>query len=176
MTSIQGHRNIHRNIMEGADSPTLDVLGATIAFLTSPDEAADGLCVMRGVVPPAVIVPLHSHDDAEAFYIVGGTQQVLAQGGDGLQWSDAHAGDYVNVPPGTPHAHRNVSHHPAVDLIVTTARLGRFFQEVGKPVTDPPQPPTSDDAARFVATAARYGYTLNTPEENQAVGIELPKF
>ena len=28
----------------------------------------------------------------------------------------------------------------------------------------------------FVATAARYGYTLGTPEQNAAVGIQTPKF
>lgn len=63
-----------------------------------------------------------------------------------------------------------------MDLLITTARLGRFFQAVGKPVTHPPQPPTSEDVARLIATSARYGYSLGTPEENEAVGIQLPKF
>jgi quercetin dioxygenase-like cupin family protein len=176
VTSVHHHANVYRHIADGTGTSALDVLGPTIEFLTSPHEAGDGPCVMRGVVPPGVVVPLHSHDDAEAFFIVAGTQQVLSQSQDGLEWNDVYAGDYVDVPPATLHAHRNVSHEPAVDLIVTTARLGRFFQEVGKPVTDPPQPPTPDDIARFVATATRYGYTLGTPEDNQSVGIALPKF
>lgn len=177
MTSLQGHDNIYRRIVNGTGNPALEVLGPTVEILTLPDEAgADGLCVMRVVVPPGVVVPLHSHEDAETFFIVDGTQRVLTQGEHGLEWSDARAGDYVNIPPRTSHAHRNVSQRPAVDLIITTVRMGRFFQEVGKPATDPPQPPTPDDIARFVATAARYGYTLATPEENHAVGIELPKF
>jgi hypothetical protein len=107
---------------------------------------------------------------------VAGTQQVLTQGENGLEWNDFHAGDYVYVPPGTLHAHRNISSEPAVDLLVTSARLGRFFHEVSKPATEPPQPPTPDDVARFIATSSEYGYTLGTPEENHAVGIELPKF
>ena len=61
------------------------MLGPTIEFLTSPDEADDGLCVMRGVIPPGAVVPIHSHDDAEAFYILAGTEQVLTQGTDGLE-------------------------------------------------------------------------------------------
>ena len=138
MAALPSHHNVHRHIAEGTDRPVLDVLGPTIEFLTSPDEADDGLSVMRGVIPPGVVVPIHSHDDAEAFYILAGTQQVLTQGTDGLEWTDARAGDYIDVPPGTPHAHRNVSHDPAVDLLITTARLGRFFQHVGKPATDPP--------------------------------------
>ena len=43
-----------------------------------------------------------------------------------------------------------VSNEPAVDLIVTTARLGRFFEEIGRPVTDSPQPPTPDELAYFL--------------------------
>jgi uncharacterized RmlC-like cupin family protein len=129
---------------------------------------------MRGIVPPGVTVPLHSHDDAEDFYILAGTQQVLTHGNYGLQWRDAHAGDYVRVPGGIPHAHRNISGEPAIDLIVTTSRLGRFFLEVGRPVIGSPQPPTPDEIARFVVVAAKYGYTLGTPEENAAVGIDTP--
>ena len=40
---------------------------------------------MRGVIPPGAVVPIHSHDDAEAFYILAGTEQVLTQGTDGLE-------------------------------------------------------------------------------------------
>jgi len=34
---------------------------------------------------------------------------------------------------------RNVSAQPAVDLI-TTAKLGRFFEEIGRPVNGAPEP------------------------------------
>ena len=40
---------------------------------------------MGGVIPPGAVVPIHSHDDAEAFYILAGTEQVLTQGTDGLE-------------------------------------------------------------------------------------------
>jgi len=176
MTFMHYHTNVHRHVAEGTSSPTLDVLGPTVEFLTLPDDSGDGFSVMRGVVPPGVVVPLHSHDDAEAFFIIAGSQQVLTQGAYGLEWNEFNAGDYVYVAPGTLHAHRNTSDEPAIDLLVTTARLGRFFQEVGTPATEPPQPPTPDDVARLVAAASRYGYTQGTPEENHAVGIELPKF
>ena len=75
MAASPSHRHVHRHIAERTDRPVLDVLGPTIEFLTSPDEADGGLCVMRGVIPPGVVVPIHSHDDAEAFYILAGTQQ-----------------------------------------------------------------------------------------------------
>lgn len=173
MTFAHQHAHAHRHVAGGTDSPTLDVLGPTIEFLTLPDDSGNSFAVMRGVVPAGVVVPLHSHDDAEAFFILAGSQQVLTQGEDGLEWNDFQAGDYVSVPPGMLHAHRNVSDQPAVDLIVTSARLGRFFEEIGNPDMEPPSP---EDLARFLATSARYGYTIGTPEENHAVGIELPKF
>jgi len=164
--------NVVHRIAEGTPADALDVFGPTVEFLRRPGDADADFCVMRGVVPPGVTVPLHSHDDAEDFYIVDGTQQVLIHGNHGLEWRDAHAGDYVRVPGGTPHAHRNISDKPAIDLIVTTARLGRFFLEVGRPVTGSPQLPTPDEIAHFVAVAAHYGYTLGTPEDNAAVGME----
>ena len=80
------------------------------------------------------------------------------------------------MPATTGNAHRNTSQDPAVDLMITTARLGQFFAEAGRPVTGLPQPPAPGDVARFTAVAARYGHTLGSPEENAAVGIEMPKF
>ncbi|HEY2519112.1 MAG TPA: cupin domain-containing protein [Streptosporangiaceae bacterium] len=174
MQSQQDLRTILYRIAEEAQGPAVDVLGPTIEFITQPAQDDSALCVLRGIVPPGVTVPMHSHEDAEDFYILAGTQEVLTQHPEGLEWAHAHAGDYVRVPPGTMHAHRNVSSQPAVDLIITTARVGRFFQEIGAPVTG--QPPSPQHVARFVETAIRYGYTLATPEQNAAAGIELPKF
>jgi quercetin dioxygenase-like cupin family protein len=176
MQSKQELGTLYYRIAEGTPGQVLDVFGSTVEFVSWPGDPHGDFCVMRGVVPPGVTVPLHSHDDAEDFLILAGTQQVLTEGEEGLRWAEAHAGDYVRVPGGTLHAHRNVSGQPAVDLIVTTSRLGRFFREVGRPVTDAPQPPDPAELARFVATAARYGYILGTPEQNAAVGIQTPKF
>ena len=116
-------------------------------------------------------MPLRSHDDAEDFFILSGTQQVLTKSDQGLQWRDVNAGDYVHIPAGTPHAHRNVSDEPTVELVITTARLGRFFQEIARP--DATRPPTPNELAAFVAVATRYGYDLGTPEQNAAIGIAL---
>ena len=175
MQSTTGNASIVRRVADGTPGQALDMLGPTVEFVTEPD-AEGGFCVLRGVLPPGMTVPMHSHDDAEDFLVLTGTHQVLLQGPDGLEWADAHAGDYVHIPAGAPHAHRNTSPDPAVDLMITTARLGQFFTDAGRPVTGPPQPPSPADVARFTALAARYGHTLGSPEENAAVGIEMPKF
>ena len=158
-----------------ADVPpgqSFDVFGGIVEFVSWSDE----YCVLRGTVPAGSVVPLHRHPDAEDFFILSGTQQVLVAGRGGLEWRDAHAGDYIRVPGDVPHAHRNVTDEPAIDLIVTTARLGRFFVEVGRPVTDALAPPTAEEVANFVAVSEKYGYVLGTPEENAAVGITMPTF
>ena len=64
-----------------------------------------------------------------------------------------------------------MSDEPAVELGITTARLGRFFQEVAR--TGLTHPPTPIELAEFVAVATRYGYALGTPEQDAAVGITL---
>ena len=152
----------------------MDVFGPQVEFLTMTDDETNNICVMRAVLPPGVTVPLHRHDDFEDFLMLSGGHEVLIERDGGLQWYEAHAGDYIRVPGARPHAHRNLSDRPAVDLIITTARMGEFFREVGRPAGDPP--PTPREVANFVATAARYGYQLGTPEENAAVGITVPAF
>lgn len=152
----------------------LDVLGPTVEFLNVSQEPYEQFCLMRGVVPPGVTVPLHSHDDVEAFYIVSGSQEVLVPGEHGPEWRVADAGDFVYVASGELHAHRNVTNEDAVDLIITTPRLGRFFQEAGCPIGDVGDLTPTQRLNRFVETALRYGIRLGTPEENAAVGISLP--
>jgi quercetin dioxygenase-like cupin family protein len=164
---------IIHGVRQGTNRPVLNVLGPTVEFLTPPGDAPNGVCVMRGVLPAGVTVPLHSHDDTEDFYVLAGSQQVLVHENNGFEWCDANAGDYVRVPGGVLHAHRNVSDEPAIDLIFTTGQLGRFFEEVGRPLTGPPQAPSPQQVAEFVAAATKYGHTLGTPEENAAAGIQL---
>lgn len=175
MTPPQVTPGIFACLAEATGSEVLEVFGPTVELLTTPDDDAE-ICVMRAVVPPGATVPLHSHDDYEGFFIVSGRQQVLVEGAQGLTWVEAGAGDYIQIPGGAPHAHRNVTADPAVDLVVTTARLGRFFREVGVPVADAVRSASPERLARFVEVATAYGYWLGSPEENAAVGIDLPAF
>ena len=155
----------------------VDLFGPTVEFLTSPQEASIDFCVLRGVIPPGVSVPLHSHPDTEDFFVISGEVHALRQGTQGYEWIVAKAGDYLHVPTGARHGWRNVSSEPLVAFIITTRRLGQFFQEVGRPVASTPQSVTAEDLAHFLAhyatVSAKYGYWDATPEENAAVGIRL---
>jgi quercetin dioxygenase-like cupin family protein len=150
-----------------------DLLGPTVGFITSPDGPED-FCVLDGSIPPGAAVPLHSHEDPEAFFVSSGTQEAVIQDGEAFRWRDLHADDYVRVEGGVPHAGRNTSDAPAIDLIITTPRLGRFSQETGTPLGGPRKPPRAGDVARLSALATKYGDWNATPEQNGTVGIELP--
>jgi quercetin dioxygenase-like cupin family protein len=172
--SDQPPGSVLRYVVDGTPCTTVDVFGPTVEFLSGADDPGAELCVMRGVVRPGVTVPLHSHDDAEGFFVLSGTQQVLSRGDDqALRWYDVHPGDYVHIPGGNPHAHRNVSNEPAIELDTTTARLGRFSRQIAGATAGVAMPPTPDELVEFVAVATKYGYVLGTPDENAAVGIEL---
>ncbi len=155
----------------------LDVLGPTIRVLTEP-EAEDGSpCVMHGTIPPGVMVPLHSHPDPETFILLSGAAEGLA-GADGeLSWSRIEPGGIFHVPSGAKHAWRNPSRQPAVMIVVSTSKMGRFFQEVGTPVNpgqQPSGPPSADRIRHLFETTERYGYWIASPDENARVGLVLP--
>lgn len=171
--NTHGFSRVLGRVAERAHGEVLDLPdGATVEFLTRPNSHAD-FCVMTGIIPPGGIVPLHSHDDPEAFFVVSGTKQSLLEGDAGLEWHRVQAGDYVDIESGTRHAWRNDSDEPVVDLLITSKRLGQFFEELRRPA-GASGPPTPDDLTHLAALAVKYGYWFATPEENAAVGIDLP--
>jgi hypothetical protein len=51
---------------------------------------------MKGVIPPGVSVPLRSHADAEAFYVVTSEAQLFS--GKANRWIAARAGQFAYIP------------------------------------------------------------------------------
>lgn len=123
--------------------------------------------VMRGTIPPGAVLPLHSHADPETFLMESGTVEGLRMSAGTFRWIPVGPGDVSHVPGDEEHAWRNPSRaETAVMIIVTTARIGRFFREVAGP-------PSDEVLERFLETSERYGYWNATPEENAEVGLEL---
>jgi quercetin dioxygenase-like cupin family protein len=163
-----------RNIDE-IGKPILKLSGSTIQFLTAPDETRQTLCVMKATLPPGNSVPLHSHEDVECFYLLSGQKEVLIETQGELLWKLCNPGDYIFIPGGAKHALRNKGIEPATSLCITTAKLGRFFEEIGIKLSahQKDAAPTAETVHHLMQTAQRYGYWLATPEENAAVGISL---
>jgi quercetin dioxygenase-like cupin family protein len=174
--STRVHSNAAPYVVAGDNLETFDVLGPTIEFLMAPAEKGDSYCIMRGTIAPGVIIPLHSHEDFETFVIVSGELEGVAQSTDGFKWIGMAPGDVFHVPAGAKHAFRNTSAAPAVVIVVSTARMGRFFREIGRPVPQNqlPSPPTPETIQHFLQTAEEYGYWLATAEENAEIGLHMP--
>jgi quercetin dioxygenase-like cupin family protein len=152
-----------------------DGLGPTVEFLVLPSGSEDRYCVLKGTIPPGVSIPLHSHPDDESFFLLSGIVHALEQSQHGFEVVTMNAGDFRHVPQEVRHAWINQTNELAVEVFVTTSRLGRFFQEVGRPIAADtlPKPPSLADIQRFADVAARYHHWLASPEENAAVGINL---
>jgi hypothetical protein len=63
-----------------------------------------------------------------------------------------------------------------INLVFTTSKHGRYFQEIGRPVASDESAglTTSNEIQHVLETAKRYGYWFATAEENASVGISVP--
>jgi quercetin dioxygenase-like cupin family protein len=162
-------------MLHESEHPLLDVFGPTVQFLTSPDEAEGIFCIMISVIPEDAFIPIHSHEDIECFFMLSGQQEVVVEEQGGFRWLVCNPGEFIQVASGVKHGFLNRTTKPATSLTVTTARLGRFFKEIGRPIPPGSQAemPTADELQRVMDTAKRYGYWMATSDENAAVGISL---
>jgi quercetin dioxygenase-like cupin family protein len=140
-----------------------------IELLTSPKE--EDYWVIKGTLDPGANVPLHSHDDAEDFYVLSGEAEALVETTNGLEWHIVQTGDFIHIPGDMKHAWRNRFSRPAEKFIVTPAKLGRFFHEMDELIRAGGNNGTME---KLRDLSKRYGYWLGSPEENAAVGISLP--
>ena len=90
----------------------LDVLGPRIQFLTALSDNDNDYCLIKGSVPPGVVVPLHSHPERETFYVLEGEVEGLWKD----RWITLGVGDPFDVPGGLKHGWRNLSNASAMRL------------------------------------------------------------
>jgi mannose-6-phosphate isomerase-like protein (cupin superfamily) len=152
----------------------LEVMGPVIQLLSPPDRARASPCILRGVVPPGVCIPLHSHDDPETFIQISGELEGLSENGGEFAWSRMRPGDVFHVPANARHAFRNRFSEPAVSIIVTTAKLAGFLRDIGLPATgDAPSrgAPSPERISQFLSLAEKLGYWNASPQENARLGL-----
>jgi quercetin dioxygenase-like cupin family protein len=167
--------DLSTHLVTEADCETLDVLGPSVQFLLGPQGSDEAPCIIKGTIPSGGSVPIHRHPDIEAFYVLSGKVEVLTEKEGKTHWIAAGPGDFIEVPSGAKHGFRNRWQHPVVQLITTTSKLGRFFQEIGRSISQGANgnPFSPDQLQHFLQISERYGYWLATPEENTAAGISV---
>ena len=158
-----------------ADKQLFSAAGVFLQFLASPDEVGDAICLIRGTMPPGVVVPLHSHAEPEILYVLDGAVQAYRSTERANGWTNAAAGDVVIIQGSVKHALRNASPLPATLALVTKSQLYQFFRELAAPF-DPNQPLsalTPEAMQQLYEVAAKYGYWLASPAENAAIGLNM---
>jgi quercetin dioxygenase-like cupin family protein len=141
---------------------------------TLSPSTEDAYCVLSGTIPPGGGVSLHSHADAESFYLLSGEAEALVQTTSRLEWQRLGPGDFIHIPSGAKHAWRNPCDEPASVLITCTAKLGRALREMAQLTSENgTQFPAPAVIQRLAEISQRYGYWLGSQEENAAVGIVL---
>jgi quercetin dioxygenase-like cupin family protein len=141
-----------------------------IELLTLPNE--DNYWVMKGTLQPGANVPLHSHEDAEDFFVLSGEAEALLETSNGLEWRRVQKGDFIHIPGNLKHAWRNRFSTPSEQIVVTSSTLGRFLREMGEVIRAGGK---NGGMEKLRELSARYGYWFGSPEENAAVGISLPQ-
>jgi mannose-6-phosphate isomerase-like protein (cupin superfamily) len=119
-----------------------------------PDRSAGGYALLLGIMPAGVAVPLHSHEDRETMYVLSGAVEVYVRG----EWLSVSPNSVVDISSNEPHAWRNFTPTEATLLIVTTAKMERFFAEIGRPIGLGSNVPTSQDMERLVTASKEFGY------------------
>lgn len=153
------------------DKQLFNAAGVFCEFLVSPEEVGDAICLIRGTMPPGVVVPLHSHAEPELLYILEGSLEVFRSS----RWTTAGAGEVVTIPGSVKHALRNTSSVPITLALVTKSELYKFFRELAKPF-DAKQSnaqPTPEAMQELIRVAGKYGYWLASAEENAAIGLSI---
>lgn len=164
------------HLVETTAAERLDILGPVIEILTRLGEKADDPCIMRGTIAPGCIVPLHSHADPEIFVQQSGTLEGLSCSANGYCWLPIRPGGVFCVPGDAKHGFRNLAREPAVSLIITTVRMGRFFERTGVTVAtaSAAAPITPERLLHFLKVSEEFGYWNGSPADNAAVGLNLP--
>ncbi len=169
-----GPREPVTHLVDVDSRAALNVMGVEIRYLTEPGAEDNFPCILRGTIPPGVVVPLHKHDDPETFFQLSGEMEGLSMTDEGFEWIRIRPGDVFHLPGGARHALRNLSRVPSIAFLTTTSRMGRFFREIGAPAGPGRSgPPTEETIRHFLETAARYGHWNATRDENARVGISL---
>ena len=145
---------------------TVHLIGNLLTFRARGRDTEGRFSLVDCLTAPGQGTPPHIQEDAEAFYVLAGTYEIVV--GEGLR--TCTAGDFVYVPPGIVHAFRNAGNAPARMLTVNlpSGMHEGFFTEAGDPVepgttTFPPAGPP--DMGRLLAAAAKYHLTVLPPPD-----------
>src|SRR5260370_10008584 len=171
-----------KDVIENQDNPNarsvdqrFNTFGVVLNLLGTRAESGHEVSFFKGILPPGVVIPLHSHAEPEVFYVLEGSLEVHRESGQPQGWSTTQPGGVLAIPGNVKHALRNTSSTPTTLLLVTQEELYNFFRSIAKPFEAGrmPAPPSPEAIQQLFAAAAKYHYCMGSPEENATLGSSL---
>lgn len=159
-----------------SNEKSYNLFGVHLQFLVPPTDGNDRIAMYRGVVPPAVMIPLHSHREPELCYVLDGSMETYRETDSPHGWTTLQRDEVFSMAGGVKHALRNSFDKPCTIVLIANGTLYDFFRAVVAPsIPDDPQLPlTAEQMQEFSRAAARYDYWMASPAENSAIGLHLP--
>jgi quercetin 2,3-dioxygenase len=137
-----------------AGGEPLNIFGDLVFLKLTGKETGGKWVVLETIAEPGYGPPLHVHHrEDESFYVLEGTFLIETNGNR----MEAHAGDFLFTPRGTPHTFMSMG--PSVGRVLVIAEpagLEDFFRELAA-LTGPPDP------ASVAPIFAKYGLELLGP-------------
>lgn len=122
----------HIKSVKAGTAPALALLGHGLTFLDTPQDTGDGFFLWECATPAGEMVPPHTEQNHEAFYVLEGKFEIEA---DGSVFS-CERGDFLAIAPGVLHTYRNPG--PGLARMLTIVSPGsqhqRFFEALGEPL------------------------------------------
>ena len=152
-------------VRKGDMARTIAVVGDIYRFLATGEDTNGKYAMWEAIVPPESGPPPHVHSrEEEGFFVLEG-EITFHVGADRIV---AKAGEFANIPIGTPHSFKNESNQSAKMLItIAPAGLERMFFEVGTPLqqgaTTAPHP-TKEEIEKLLEVAPQYGIEIRLPK------------
>ncbi|WP_181376004.1 cupin domain-containing protein [Ochrobactrum soli] len=150
-----------------ANGAWFDVVGPKVRLLSTSQQSPSEFSVLEARLAPGVFVPLHSHQDREAFYVVSGKAEAYVDG----SWHELCAGELFDIASDKMHAWRNSSTQDALLVLITTEKMRSFFESIARPLVA--GMPSAADMATLMEASQKYGYRLGSPAENASIGLTL---
>ena len=126
-------------VLESGEGKTLSLRGTQVAYNAVGERPGGGLTFLEFTAAPGFSTGDHIHSKIEEiFYVVEGEVQIRV----GERLLNAHAGDFVLVPPGVAHGIGNSSGSSAKALILISPAgvHERYFEELAEILAKPGAP------------------------------------